>query len=311
MSAFAALTVGAEDDGARLDRWFARHFPAVGRRELYRLLRTGQIRIDGKRARIDARIAAGQALRVPPQIRGAARAPSSAPAPETGAAARDLRARVLYRDDAVVAIDKPAGLAVQGGSGQARHVDGLASALRFGAEQPPRLVHRLDKDTSGVLVLARTAEAARRLAGLFREGRAAKLYWALVAGAPRPAEGEIDARLAKFGAGAGARMACDPSGRRAVTRYRTLDRAGRRAAWLELAPLTGRTHQLRVHCAGLGAPILGDRKYGGDASAGAAPRLCLHARSLRIPGLPPIAAPPPVHFRETVERFGFAPGRDS
>lgn len=309
MSAFTALTVGAEDGGARLDRWFARHFPAVGRRELYRLLRTGQIRIDGKRARIDARLAAGQALRVPPQIRGAARA-ASARAPETCAAARDLCARVLYRDDAVVAIDKPAGLAVQGGSGQARHVDGLASALRFGAEQPPRLVHRLDKDTSGVLVLARTAEAARRLTGMFREGRAAKLYWALVAGAPRPAEGAIEARLAKRGAGAGARMACDPAGRRAVTRYRTLDRAGRRAAWLELAPLTGRTHQLRVHCAELGAPILGDRKYGGDASTAAARRLCLHARSLRIPGLPPIAAPPPVHFRETFERFGFASGRE-
>ncbi len=308
MSAFAALAVGAADDGARLDRWFARHFPAVGRRELFRLLRTGQIRVDGKRVRIDARLAAGQALRVPPQIRGGARA-APARAPETSAAARGLRARVLYRDDAVVAIDKPAGLAVQGGSGQRRHVDGLADALRFGAEAPPRLVHRLDKDTSGVLVLARNAAAARRLAGVFREGRAAKLYWAVVAGAPRRAEGEIDAPLAKRGAGAAARMAPDAAGRRAVTRYRTLDRAGNRAAWLELVPLTGRTHQLRVHCAGIGAPILGDRKYGGETAAAAAPRLHLHARSLRLPGLPPIEAPPPPHFRETFDRFGFVPGR--
>ena len=271
----------------RLDRWFARHFPAVGRTRLYRLLRTGQIRVDGKRARIDTRLAEGQALRVPPQIRGEDGAEGRSPPAPSAAEAEALRARVLFLDDDMVAIDKPSGLAVQGGTRQHRHVDGLAAALCFDSESPPRLVHRLDKETSGVLLLARHAAAARRLTGLFRDGAVAKTYWAVVGGAPKPPEGRIDSPVRD---------------RRAATRYRTLDRAGKRAAWLELAPQTGRTHQLRIHCAGLGAPILGDRKYGGAP----APALHLHARALAIPGRPPIEAPPPPHIRETFAFYGFA-----
>ena len=288
-------TVAAADDGVRLDRWFARHYPQVGRNSLFRLLRTGQIRVDGKRAAADTRLAAGQSLRVPPQARAAA-APS---VPE--AAALELRARVLFLDDDIVAIDKPPGLAVQGGTGQRGHVDGLSDALRFDADARPRLVHRLDKETSGVLVLARHAAAARRIAGLFRRGAVAKTYWAIVAGAPRPASGSVESALGKTGA---QRIAETPDGRPATTRYATLDRAGRRAAWLELQPLTGRTHQLRVHCAGLGAPILGDRKYGGARDG--ARRLHLHARRLELPDRPSIEAPLPPHFRETLERYGFA-----
>ena len=187
-------------------------------------------------------------------------------------------------------------------------MDGLAAALRFDSDSPPRLVHRLDKETSGVLLLARHAAAARRLAGLFRDGAVAKTYWAVVRGAPRPASGEIDAALEKQGPPGRARVAETPRGRRAVTRYRTLDRAGKRAAWLELAPETGRTHQLRVHCAGLGAPILGDAKYGVAGEDGR--RLHLHARALTLPRRPPIIAPLPPHFRETFARFGFSAPRD-
>ncbi len=303
VTARPTIAVAPADDGARLDRWFARHFPAVGRSQLYRLLRTGQVRVDGKRAKIDTRLAAGQAMRVPPQVRGVARTPPIVRESD----ARALRARVLLCDDDIIALDKPSGLAVQGGAGQRRHVDGLAEALRFGAVAPPRLVHRLDKETSGVLLLARHALAARWLTGLFREGGVAKTYWAVVVGAPRPATGEIDSALGKHGADGDARVVARPDGRRALTRYRTLDRAGTRAAWIELTPLTGRTHQLRVHCASLGAPILGDRKYGDAEPPSPEPKLHLHARRVEVPRRPPIEAPLPAHFRETFARFGFTP----
>ena len=294
MSAYRTVAVSAADDAMRLDRWFARHFPAVGRPLLFRLLRTGQIRVDGKRAKVDTRLAAGQALRVPPQVRDAARRP---PPAVSAADTEALQARVLYRDEDIVAIDKPPGIAVQGGTRQRRHIDGLAAALRFDAAAPPRLVHRLDKETSGVLLLARHAAAARRLTGLFRDGAVSKTYWAVVGGAPRPAEGSVDTAV---------------GGRRAATRYRTLDSAGRHAAWLELEPLTGRTHQLRVHCAHLGTPILGDAKYGGAGGPPTSrprPRLHLHARALALPGYAPIEAPPPAYFRETLDRFGLSAGR--
>jgi len=250
-------------------------------------------------------------VRVPP-LRAAA--PERLPPPVDQAEAEALRARVLYRDDEVLALDKPAGLAVQGGSGQTRHLDGLLDALRFDAAERPRLVHRLDQDTSGVLLLARGAAAARRLTEAFRRGEVAKLYWAIVAGVPQPPRGRIDAALVKRGRPGGERVRVDDDeGRPAETDYATLDRAGRRAALLALQPLTGRTHQLRAHLAAIGTPILGDGKYGGQAAflpgMTLVRRLHLHARRLlfrRANGRRvTVVAPPPPHLAETAAALGF------
>jgi 23S rRNA pseudouridine955/2504/2580 synthase len=224
---------------------------------------------------------------------------------------------VIHKDAEVLVLDKPHGLPVQGGPGIARHLDGMLDALRFEAEERPRLVHRLDRDTSGVLVLARTIAAAAKLASAFRGRDVEKTYWAVTVGQPTPPEGRIDIALARRGGPRGERTAAlDPEeaeeGARAITDFRTLDAARRRAAWLELKPLTGRTHQLRVHCAeGLGCPILGDGKYGGAAAhmEGLSGALHLHARALRLPhpagGWLEVAAPLPPHMRETFAFFGF------
>ena len=204
MSNVRAIAVVADEAGLRLDRWFRHHYPQLGHGPLEKLLRTGQVRIDGKRAKSGTRLASGQVVRVPPVLSGEpGGVRRAAPRPEPSA--RDLealRAAVLFKDDWVIAIDKPSGLAVQGGSGQRRHLDAMLDALRFGREERPRLVHRLDKDTSGVLLLARTAVAARRLAAAFRYKAAQKVYWALVAGTPEARRGRIDLPLAK-GAGHG------------------------------------------------------------------------------------------------------------
>ena len=230
-----------------------------------------------------------------------------------------LAGRVLYKDDDVIVLDKPAGLAVQGGTGTKRHLDAMLDALRFGADRP-RLVHRLDRDTSGVLLLARTANAAAKLTAAFRSRAARKIYWAAVAGVPHPAEGRIDLPLAKAGGPKGERVAADEEeGQRAVTRYRVADRAGKRAAWLVLEPETGRTHQLRVHAEAMGTPILGDGKYGGrDAflkGGSVSPKLHLHARAIRLPhprgGQIEVAARLPPHMAETWRFFGFDPARES
>ena len=307
MSGVVTVEVARDDDSLRLDRWFAHHYPGLGHGRLQKLLRTGQVRIDGHRAKAGTRLAAGQIVRVPPMGEGVRPAPR--PPPVDRETREALRARVLYRDDDIIALDKPAGLAVQGGSGQHRHLDALAEALRFDAVVPPRLVHRLDKDTSGVLLLARHGTAARWLARAFRDGVVAKTYWAVVVGVPRPAAGEIDRALAK----GGGRMGADTEGRAAVTRYRTIAVNDGKAAWLALAPLTGRTHQLRVHCTLLGTPIAGDRKYGGRGAhlAAAGGRLQLHARELVLPhadgGNLRLRAPLPAHMAETFAALGFDP----
>ena len=230
-------------------------------------------------------------------------------------AARDLVARIIYRDDHVLVLDKPHGLPVQGGPGIRLSVDAMLDGLRFGAPERPRLVHRLDRDTSGVLVLARSAAAAARLAAAFRGRDVEKFYWALVVGEPEAPEGRIDLALAKLGGPRGERTRAvdDPAeGARAITDFRTLDTVKRRTAWLELRPLTGRTHQLRVHCAeALGCPVLGDGKYGGAAAhmEELPNRLHLHARALRLPhpdgGTLEVSAPLPPHMRESFKFFGF------
>lgn len=322
MSRVHSLTVTAEEADLRLDRWFRRRYPALAHGRLEKLLRTGQVRVDGKRAKAGTRLAAGQVVRVPPLVEEATPR-SSATARRSGPSAADaaaLRARVLYRDEWLIAIDKPAGLAVQGGSRQSRHLDAMAEALRFGAPDPPRLVHRLDKDTSGVLLLARSARAARALAASFRGKAARKTYWAAVAGVPRPSEGRIALPLAKRPgrgqqAGSVEKVGTDRrSGRPAETLYAVVQSWHRQAAWLTLRPLTGRTHQLRAHCAAIGHPILGDGKYGGKAAvlgARALPRrLHLHARELAIPHPADgttlrLAAPLPPHMEETWRILGF------
>ena len=320
MSGVQTLTVAPEDAEIRVDRWFKRHFPALGHGRLEKLLRTGQIRLDGKRVEASDRVVAGQRVRVPPLPAapppGEARPQRAAP---SAADTKLLQDRVLYRDDEIIVINKPEGLAVQGGTGTNRHLDGLLDALRFDAKERPRLVHRLDKDTSGVLVLARHARAAARIGEMFRSKSTRKVYWAITVGVPKPRAGKIDQPLAKQAGPAGERVAADDEeGDRALTYYRTVARAGDRFAWLALEPVTGRTHQLRVHCLTLGTPILGDGKYGGAAahpeSLPEAKKLHLHARAIALPlrgsKMLTVTAPLPPHMRTTWDFFGFEEGSE-
>jgi 23S rRNA pseudouridine955/2504/2580 synthase len=310
------VTVIEADGTLRLDRWFRRHYPGLAHGRLERLLRTGQIRVDGKKAKSGDRVSPGMAIRVP-AIEDAAPLAGQAPRarPQDEAALRDL---VIHRDDQAIVLNKPPGLAVQGGSGTTRHIDGLLDGLRFGNEERPRLVHRLDKDTSGVLLIARTAAAATFFTRAFRDKTTHKIYWAIVAGLPNPSQGKIDLALAKGvlhkGAGGRERVHADDKGKDAVTYYTVIDAAGDRASWLALLPLTGRTHQLRAHCAAIGTPILGDGKYGGAAAhlagVGAAHRLHLHARRLDIPHPAgrtlSVTAPLPPHMQRMWDFLGFA-----
>jgi len=311
-------TVETGEAELRLDRWFRRHYPQLTHGRLQKLLRTGQVRVDGKRAAANLRLKAGQSIRVPPI--GDAPPPKAAARPVPEREARRLRQAVLYRDDDVIAIDKPAGLAVQGGTSTPHHLDAMLDALKFGHHERPRLVHRLDRDTSGVLLLGRTPAAAAKLAEAFRAKETRKVYWAIVAGRPKIERGRIDAALAKRLGAHGERVMRaeedDEDARRAVTLYATLDAAGDRAAWLALWPVTGRTHQLRAHCALIGHPILGDGKYGGEAAflPGLARRLHLHARSIAVPrprgGILNVAAPLPEELRATWKFLGFDWRRD-
>jgi 23S rRNA pseudouridine955/2504/2580 synthase len=310
-----SLMVGDGEGELRLDRWFKRHFPELSHGRLEKLLRTGQVRVDGKRATAGDRLAPGQVIRVPPL---APTTPKPEPRPIGDREAAGLRRLVLHRDDDVIAIDKPAGLAVQGGTGTPHHLDAMLDALRFDADERPRLVHRLDRDTSGVLLLARTAAVAAHLAETFRDKESEKLYWAVVVGVPAPRTGRIDRSMAKRRGHGGERVALDgEDGQRAITDYRVLDAAVRRAAWLELKPVTGRTHQLRVHCLAIGTPILGDGKYGGANAfvpgAELPQQLHLHARAIAVPhprgGMLAVTAPLPAHMRETFGYFGFAEPR--
>ena len=281
MSSVELRAVASDEAELRLDRWFRRHFPGLGHGHLQKLLRSGQIRIDGRRAAAGARLAAGQRIRIPPLGTSAEAArPGPKPTVVSDADGALLRSLILHEDEALLVLNKPAGLAVQGGTGTRRHVDGMLPALAAGGERP-RLVHRLDRDTSGLLVVAKSARAAARLTEAFRQHRVDKLYWALVIGRPVPAAGQIDQPLARQGE----RSAADEGGLAARTRYRTIARAGRIATWVALQPLTGRTHQLRAHSLLLGTPIMGDRKYGGAAACpeGAPAGLMLHARAIRLP----------------------------
>lgn len=329
MTGVSTLQVEDGEADLRVDRWFKRRFPALTHGRLEKLLRTGQVRVDGKRAKSSDRLQPGQSVRVPPlKLDSVPVHKAAAPQvrPEDLAA---LKGWIIHQDKSVIVLNKPAGLPVQGGTKSERNLDAIlaAAADKFGGR--PLLVHRLDRDTSGVLVLALNPKAARTLAEAFRGKTARKLYWALVAGKPERPHGLVDLPLAKRVGAAGERVVAldyeeefdlDEAGaRRAKSRYRTIDNAANRVTWLALEPLTGRTHQLRVHMAALGTPILGDGKYGGSGAFlrmdGIAQQLHLHARRLRIPhperGTLDIKAPPPPHFTQALAALGLAADADA
>jgi len=310
------LRVTEEDDGIRLDRWFRRNLPEVSFGQISRWARTGQLRLDGRRAAPGDRIEAGQTVRVPPQGEEAPAPRRQVQRPALNADEIEfVRSLVLHEDRAAFVLNKPPGLATQGGTKTKDHLDRLLDGLA-GDGARPKLVHRLDKDTSGVLLVARTPRAAAFFAKSFSGRTARKVYWAIVTGVPAIGDGMIELPLAKQPGTGGEKMHVDEAeGLPAKTRYRVIERAGNRAAWVELQPHTGRTHQLRVHMAAIGHPILGDGKYGGQDAflTGAISRkLHLHARRLRIDhpdgeAAIDVAADLPEHFAATMASLGFDP----
>jgi 23S rRNA pseudouridine955/2504/2580 synthase len=313
MSEVRQFKVAPDDDGIRLDRWFKRNLPEASFNLVSRWARTGQLRVDGKRAAPGDRLEAGQEIRVPP-----AEPPvNPRPKPERPQLSEDeiafVNEIVIHRDPQAIIVNKPPGLATQGGTKTRTHLDGLLDGLADDHGQRPKLVHRLDKDTSGVLLLARSARAAAFFSKAFSGRTARKVYWAIVTGVPDIKDGFVDLPLAKQPGTGGEKMHVDEAeGLASRTRYRVVERAGNRAAWVELQPLTGRTHQLRVHMAAIGHPIVGDGKYGGQEAflTGAISRkLHLHARRLRIDhpdgGRIDVMAELPGHFAETFASLGF------
>ncbi|MEZ0244057.1 MAG: pseudouridine synthase, partial [Sphingomonas sp.] len=309
------FTVGADDDGIRLDRWFKRHMPDANFNLVSRWARTGQLRVDGARAEPGDRLAAGQVLRLPPPEApkpSTARPKSSRP-PLSAEQTELIQSMVIHKDASAIVLNKVPGLATQGGTKTHEHVDGLLDGIQFEAEGRPKLVHRLDKDTSGVLLLARTSRAAAYFAKSFSGRTARKLYWALVVGVPEVEDGFIDLPIGKQPGTGGEKMQVDnEEGQAARTRYRVIDHAGSRCAWVELQPHTGRTHQLRVHMAAIGHPIVGDGKYGlqeAFLTGGISRKMHLHARRIRIDhpdgGKLDVTAELPRHFAESMHTLGF------
>ena len=315
-SSVETRTVNRDEDGMRLDRWFKTHFPDVAFGHLQKLLRSGQVRVDGGRAKTNDRIANGQQIRVPPL-------PAADPAQvEAKRAARSdkdaeyIRSLILHEDRDILVINKPHGLAVQGGSGTERHVDGMLAALAGPDGEKPRLVHRLDRDTSGVLVLAKTRKAASDLSAIFRTRSARKIYWALVKGIPSPKQGRISLFLSKQLGIDGEKVRVmqhgDEEAVHSITYYSLVDRAANAVGWLSLKPVTGRTHQLRAHTAHIGHPIIGDPKYGAEVEGipdSLPKKLHLHARRITLPhprgGTLDVSAPLPEHMRQSFEILGF------
>jgi 23S rRNA pseudouridine955/2504/2580 synthase len=305
--------VTADEAGMRVDRFLEARFPGLSFSHIQRIIRKGEVRVNGKRAQPKQRLEAGQAVRIPPLRLG-----ESKPRAATGdAKTRDfLKSITLYEDADVLVFDKPMGLAVQGGSGTTRHLDGMLDALRDAAGQRPRLVHRLDKDTTGCLLVAKTRFAASALAKSFRSRSARKIYWALVAGVPKPRQGRISTFLAKEEREDDSFMRIARHGEEgashAVTYYAVVDTAARQLAWLSLKPVTGRTHQLRAHMAHIGHPIVGDPKYfakeNWELPGGMQNRLHLLARRIVVPhprgGTIDVTAPLPLHMQQSWNLIG-------
>ncbi len=325
--------VKPDEEGMRLDRWFKTHFPELSFGHLQKLLRTGQVRVDGARAKTNTRLDPGMAVRVPPLAKsetedadgeneeGSRPSTHMRPPSKMGDAKSDaafLKSITLYEDREVLVLNKPFGLAVQGGSGTTRHIDGMLESMRGKDGQKPRLVHRIDKDTSGILLIAKTRLAAATLAKTFRSRSARKIYWALVAGVPKPRQGRISTYLAK-GAGEGGELMRvakhgEDEASHAVTYYAVVEQAAHKLAWISLKPVTGRTHQLRAHTSHIGHPIVGDPKYfsieNWEFPGGMQNRLHLLARRLVIPHpngktTIDVSAPLPQHMQQTWNLLGF------
>jgi 23S rRNA pseudouridine955/2504/2580 synthase len=316
------IRVEPADGGQRLDRWFRQHFPEISQGYLQKLLRTGQIRVDGKRAETSLRVEHGAQIRVPTVVRLPKKDAPTIKALGGGTIPSEreaIEAMILYEDKQVLVLNKPFGLAVQGGSGTKRHIDGMLAGMadRFGDR--PRLVHRLDRDTTGVLLVAKTRDAAGKLGKIFQTRSAAKTYWALVKGVPRPAQGKIEAALVKGTNAAGedrvrkAEPGEQDVAMHATTHYSVIDRMAHKCAWVSLKPVTGRQHQLRAHMAMIGCPIVGDNKYEGGTELPAenmAQKLHLHARRLVLPHPAgdgkkiDVTAPLPQHMRDTWALLG-------
>jgi 23S rRNA pseudouridine955/2504/2580 synthase len=314
--------VSADEAGMRLDRWFKLHFPQVTSAYLNKLTRTGQVRVSGGRAKTGTRLESGQDIRVPPLA--FERRPAATPKSEVKPLGKEERrlfdSMILYEDKDLYVLNKEAGFAVQGGTKTHRHLDGLLMGLAAELGERPLLVHRLDRDTSGVIVVAKRRAIASALGKLFATRAVKKTYWAAVKGVPKPAQGRIDVALIKAKGPEGDRMRASGEGekddeQRAVTNYAVIDKASDIVAWVSLKPVTGRQHQLRAHMAHIGTPIFGDEKYGGNAGMpeGMSKRLHLHARRIQFPhprgGTVDVTAPLPQHMRDTWAMFGFDPDR--
>ncbi|WP_108398552.1 RluA family pseudouridine synthase [Devosia submarina] len=317
MSGVQQRQVSADEDGMRLDRWFATHFPQLGFGRLQKLIRNGEIKVDRAKVTTSTRLSPGQTVRIPPIDDPGTPKPVRINEDE----ARFLRSLILYEDEDIYVFNKPHGLAVQGGSGTTRHLDGMLKSLPNNKGEAPRLVHRLDRDTSGCLVVAKTKAAASHFGTVFRSRSARKIYWAVVAGNPHPQQGEISCFLARQSTADGEQMVVvkngTPGAQHSTSYYSTTDTASRRFAWVTLKPVTGRTHQLRVHMAKLGTPIIGDPRYfnieNWQGAEGLSEGLHLHARRLAIPlrggKRIDISAPLPPHMRGSFETLGFDPDR--
>ncbi len=314
--------VSAEEAGMRLDRWFKVHFPQVTFAYLNKLTRTGQVRVGGARAKTNTRLEADQEIRVPPLAFDTrpADTPKADVKPLTPQERRLFDSMVLFEDRDIFVLDKPSGLAVQGGSKTHHHLDGLLMGLGAELGERPLLVHRLDRDTSGIIVIAKRRSIAAALGKLFATRAVKKTYWAVVKGVPKPAQGRIEVALIKAKGPEGDRMRASREGeeedeQRAVTFYSVVGKAPPVAAWVSLKPVTGRQHQLRAHMAHIGTPIMGDEKYGGldDMPEGMDRKLHLHARRIIFPhpreGTIDITAPLPDHMLKSFALFGFDASR--
>jgi 23S rRNA pseudouridine955/2504/2580 synthase len=331
------LEVTEDEEGMRLDRWFKRRLPNLSLSHLNKIVRTGQVRVNGARVKTATRLARGQSVRVPPLNLEAM--PQIVKPPVVEADFHALRDMILFEDQDLIVLNKPYGLAVQGGSGMTQHIDGMLASMPNERGDRPMLVHRIDRDTSGVLLVAKTRKIAADLGEIFRGKQAKKIYWALVEGVPKPTQGRISLYLAK-GEGMGDRRSGprgeqqaalekmrvaqhgDEDARHSVTYYATVDKVAPRLAWLSMKPITGRTHQLRAHAEAIGHPIIGDPKYGlkpkndprrtdplRAVPDGVERKLHLLARRLVLPhprgGMLDVTAPLPAHMQHAFDMFGF------